>query len=143
MAGSRSDGDVLDILVQKRRNERAAKRFFLKLLKGLRYVPRVIVTDKLGAYGAARRELLPSVRHVQDRWCNNRAELSHQPTRQRERQMRRFKSMRHAQQFLSSHGAISNLFRLYRHGVKAAHYRYLRGKAFAKWREVTCARNEG
>ncbi len=91
------DGDVLDILVQKRRNQRAAKRFFLKLPKGLRYVPRVIVTDKLGSYGAARRELLPSVKHVQDRWCNNRAEVSRQPTRQRERQMRRFKSMRHAQ----------------------------------------------
>ncbi len=81
------DGDVLDILVRKRRNKRAAKRFFIKLLKGLRYVPRVIVTDKLGSYGAARREVPPSVRHVQDRWCNNRAEVSHQPTRQRERQM--------------------------------------------------------
>ena len=101
------DGDVLDILVRKRRNKRAAKRFFIKLLKGLRYVPRVIVTDKLGSYGAARREVPPSVRHVQDRWCNNRAEVSHQPTRQRERQMRWFKSMRHAQCFLSSHGAIN------------------------------------
>ena len=136
-------GDVLDILVQKRCNKRAAKRFCIKLLKGLRYVPRVIVTDKLGSYGAARKEGLPSVTHVQGRWCNNRAEGSHQPTRQRERQMRRFKSMRHAQRFLSSHGMINNLFRLCRHGVRSEHYRYLRGKAFAEWRQVTCAQNEG
>jgi len=137
------DGDVLDILVQKRRDKRAARRFFMKLLKGLRYVPRVIVTDKLGSYGAARKEVLPSVTHVQDRWRNNRAEVSHEVTRQRERQMRRFKSMRHAQCFLSSHGAINNLFRLCRHGLKAEHYRYLRGKAFAEWREVTRAQSLG
>ncbi len=137
------DGDVLDILVQKRRDKRAAKRFFRKLLKGLRYVPRVIVTDKLRSYGAARREVLPSVRHVQDRWRNNRAEVSHEVTRQRERQMRRFKSMRHAQSFLSSHGAINNLFRLCRHGLKAEHYRHLRAKALTEWREVTCAQSLG
>ena len=137
------DGDFLYILVRKRRDRRAAKRFFIKLLKGLRYAPRVIVTDKLGSYRAARRELLPNVTHVQDRWCNNRAEVSHQPTRQRERQMRRFKSMRRAQRFLSSHGAISSLFRLCRHGVNAAHYRILRGKAFDEWRQVTCSQNEG
>jgi len=131
------DGDVLDILVQNRRDQRAAKRFFIKLLKGLRYVPRVIVTDKLGSYGAARREVLPSVRHVQDRWRNNRAEVSHEVTRQRERQMRRFKSMRHAQCFLSSHGAINNLFRLRRQGLKARHYRLLRERAFTEWNEVT------
>ncbi len=114
----------------------------MKLLKGLRYAPRVIVTDKLGSYGAARREVLPSVRHVQDRWRNNRAEVSQQPTRQRERQMRRFKSMCHAQRFLSSHGAISNLFRLCRHGVQAAHYRILRDRAFDEWRQVTIAQKE-
>ena len=117
-----------------RRDKRAAKRVFMKLLKGLRHVPRVIVTDKLGSYGAARKEVLPSVTHVQERWRNNRAEVSHQVTRQRERQMRRFKSMRHAQCFLSSRGAINNLLRLCRHGLKAKHYRYLRGKAFAEWR---------
>ncbi len=96
------DGDVLDILVQKHRNKRAAKRFFRKLLKGQPYVPRTIVTDKLRSYGAARQELLPSVIHEQGKRMNNRAEVSHQPTRQRERQMRRFKSMRHAQRFLAS-----------------------------------------
>src|SRR5262249_41060197 len=106
------DGEILDILVQKRRNTRAAKRFFRKLLKGLRYSPRLLVTDKLGSYGEARRELLPGVAHRQDKWANNRAEVSHQPTRQRERQMRRFKSPGQAQRFLSVHGPINNLFRL-------------------------------
>jgi putative transposase len=133
------DGDVLDILVQSRRDKRAAKRFFVKLLKGLRYVPRVIVTDKLGSYGAARKEVLPSVMHQQGKWQNNRAEVSHQPTRQRERQMRQFKSMRQAQRFLSSHGPINNLFRLCRHGLKAIHYRFFRDRAFSTWRQVTCA----
>lgn len=93
---------MLNILVQKGRDKRAAKRFFLKLLKASRSVPRVIVMDRLGSYGAARRELLPRVRHVQDRWQNNRAEVSYEATRQRERQMRRFKSVSHAQRFLSS-----------------------------------------
>jgi len=130
---------VLDILVQKRRNQRAARRFFMKLLKGLLYVPRVTVSDKLGSYGAARKEVLPSVMHLQGKWQNNRAEVSHQPARQRERQMRRFKSMRQAQRFLSSHGPINNLFRLCRHGLKAIHYRFLRDKAFSTWRQVTCA----
>ena len=90
------DGNVLDILVQSRRNAAAAKRFFRKLLKGLRYIPRVIVTDKLKSYAAAQREILPSVEHRQSRYLNNRAEVSHQPTRRRERQMKRFKSARHA-----------------------------------------------
>lgn len=76
------EGYVLDILVQSRRNKRAAKRFFCKLLKGLQYVPRVIVTDKLRSYGAARKEILPGVEHRQHRYLNNRAEVSHQPTRQ-------------------------------------------------------------
>ena len=94
------DGDVLDILVRKRRDQRAAKRFFLKLLKGLRYVPHVTVSDKLGSYEAARKEVLPTVMHRQGKWQNNRAEVSHQPTRQREREMRKFKSVRQAQRFL-------------------------------------------
>src|SRR5215831_4036080 len=130
------DGEVLDILVQKHRDQRAAKRFFRKLLKGLHYVPRLIVTDKLGSYGVARRELLPSVVHRQDRRSNNRAEVSHQPTRQRERQMRRFKSPRQAQQFLSAHGPINNLFRCGRHQMRAAHYRVFRERAFVTWCEV-------
>ena len=91
------DGHVLDILVQSRRNAKAAKRFSRKLLRGLQYVPRVIVTDKLRSYGAAKRDILPGVENRQSRYLNNRAEVSHQPTRRRERQMQRFKSPRHAQ----------------------------------------------
>ena len=89
------DGHVLDILVQNRRNTRAAKRFFRKLLRGLQYVPRVIVTDKLKSYAAAKRKVLPHVEHRQSKYLNNRVEVSHQPTRRRERQMQRFKSARH------------------------------------------------
>jgi len=104
-------GTVLDVLVQSRRNAKAAKRFFRKLLKGLRYVPRVLVTDKLASYGVAQRELMSSVTHRQSKYLNNRAENSHQPTRQRERAMKRFKSVRHAQRFLSAFSGISAHFR--------------------------------
>ena len=93
-------GNVLDILVQSRRNAVAAKRFFRKLLKGLRYVPRVIVTDKLASYQVAHRELLPSVTHRRSKYLNNRAENSHQSTRVWERVMKRFASPGQAQRFL-------------------------------------------
>ncbi len=85
------DGDVLDILVQSRRDKKAAKKFFRKLLKGLQYVPRVIITDQLRSYSAAKAEIMPSVEHCQNKGQNNRAENSHQPTRLREKVMRRFK----------------------------------------------------
>ena len=106
------DGDVLDILVQRRRDKKAAKKFFRKLLKGLRYVPRVLITDKLRSYSAAKDDVLPGVEHCQDMWQNNRAENSHQPTRLRERVMRRFKSAGHAQRFLSAFGIINSHFRV-------------------------------
>jgi putative transposase len=93
------EGNVLDILVQSRRNKKAAKRFFRKLLKDLHYVPRVIITDKLKSYRAAKREILPGVQHRQHKGLNNRAENSHQPTRLREKKMRRFKSAKQAQRF--------------------------------------------
>jgi putative transposase len=93
------NGTVLDILVQSRRNAKAAKRFFRKLLRGLQYVPRVIVTDKLKSYAAAKRQTLPGVEHRQSRYLNNRAEVSHQPTRRRERQMQRFRSPKRASVF--------------------------------------------
>jgi putative transposase len=96
------DGNVLDILVQSRRHKKAAKRFFRKLLKGRHYVPRVIITDKLGSYGAAKREILPGAEHRQHKGLNNRAENSHQPTRLREKNVRKFKSAGHAQRFLSA-----------------------------------------
>ena len=89
------DGDVLVILVQSRRNRRAAVRFFRKLLKRQGSLPRRLITDKLRSYPAAHRLVMPSVPHCTDRYANNRAEVSHQPTRQRERQMRRFKSPAH------------------------------------------------
>ena len=130
------DGQVLDILVQKRRDTKAATRFFRKLLKGLRFVPNQLVTDRLRSYRAAQRTTLPSVRHCTTQYANNRAEVSHQPTRQRERHMRRFKSLRHVQRFLSVHSPINNLFRISRHLMKAAHYRLFRDKAFTIWREV-------
>ena len=129
-------GTVLDILVQSRRNAKAARRFFKKLLKGLQYVPRVIVTDKLRSYGAAKRQILPGVEHRQSRYLNNCAEVSHQPTRRRERQMQRFKSARHAQRFLSSHGQIHNLFQLRRHLLTAIDHRAARDRAFQTWRDV-------
>ncbi len=132
------DGDVLNILVQSRRSKKTAKRFFRKLLKGQRYVPREIVTDKLKSNGAAKRQFMPSVEHHQDKGLNYRAEVSHQPTRQRERQIRRFKSAGHAQRFLSAHNPINYLFRVCRHLLKAAHYRLFRDRAFSTWREVTC-----
>src|ERR1700740_2257136 len=130
------DGHVLDILVQSRRNAKAAKRFFRKLLKGLQYVPRVIVTDKLKSYAAAKRQILPHVEHRQSRYLNNRAEVSHQPTRRRERQMQRFKSARHAQRFLSNHSRIHNHFQLRRHRLSASDHRQARDIAFLTWRDV-------
>jgi putative transposase len=108
------DGDVIDILVQPRRDRRAAERFFRRLLRGQGGEPRRLVTDKLRSYSAARRNTMPSVAHDTSRYANNRAEVSHQPTRQRERQMRRFKSARQAQRFLTIHGLIRNLFRVSR-----------------------------
>jgi putative transposase len=105
------DGNVLDILVQGRRNKLAAKKFFRKLLKGLRYVPRVIITDKLKSYGAAKAEVMPGVEHRQHKGLNNRAENSQQPTRVREKVMRGFKSAGQAQRFLSAFSVISSYFR--------------------------------
>ncbi len=131
------DGHVLDILVQSRRDKRAAVRFLRKLLKGLAYVPRVLITDKLASYGAAKREVLPSVEHRQHKRLNNRAENSHQPTRERERRMRRFKSPGHAQRFLAAYGPIASHFRPRRHRLTAADYRQIRDARFQSWRAVT------
>ena len=131
------DGDLIDILVQKYRNARAAKRFFRKLLKGQGSTPWQLVTDRLGSYGAAHRDLMPSVDHNTDRYANNRAEVSHQPTRQRERKMRGFKSAAQAQRFLSVHGVIRNLFNLGRHQLSSANYRLLRERSFKEWNAAT------
>jgi putative transposase len=130
-------GNVLDILVQSRRNAKAAKRFFRKLLKGLQYVPRVLVTDKLGSYQVAHREVESSVEHRRSRYLNNRAENSHQPTRQRERAMKRCTSVRHAQRFLSAFSGISAHFRPRRHLLGATGWRTEMADRFAVWHEVT------
>ncbi len=130
-------GTVLDILVQSRRDTRAAKRLLRKLLKRQCRPPRVMITDKLASYGAARREVMPSVEHRKHKGLNNRAENSHQPTRRRERQMKGFKSAGQAQRFLSAHDEINNLFLLRRHQVPAIQYRAARLQAFQVWAEVT------
>ena len=127
------DGDVLDILVQNKRDKKAAKKFFRKLLKGLRYVPRVLITDKLRSYAAAKAEVLPSVEQQHQKYQNNRAENSHQPTRLRERVLRRFKSAGHAQRFLSAFGIINSHFRVGRHLYRASSYRAVRKLRFASW----------
>jgi putative transposase len=134
------NGVVLDILVQSRRNAKAAKRFFRRLLTGQRFLPRTIVTDKLRSYGAAKRDVMPDVEHRQSRYLNNRAENSHQPTRRRERQMQRFKSSHQAQRFLFAHSFIYDHFRLQRHLTSASDYRVARAEAFRGWNEETCAR---
>jgi putative transposase len=131
------DGHVLDLLVQRRRNKAAAKKFFRKLLKRLRDVPRVIITDKLKSYGAAKQDMLPSVEHRQHRYLNNRAENSHQPTRQRERRLQGFKSPGHAQRFLAAYGPMAQHFRPRRHRLSAPEYRQEMRKRFDTWREIT------
>jgi putative transposase len=130
-------GIVLDILVQGRRDKRAAKRLLRKLLKKQRRSPRVLITDKLASYGAAKSEVMPSVEHRKHKGLNTRAENSHQPTRRRERQMKRFKSAGQAQRFLSAHDGINNLFHLRRDHVPANQYRAARTQAFQTWAEVT------
>ena len=130
------DGEVVDVFLQGRRDGNAAKRFFKRLLKTHRNEPRKIVTDKLRSYGVAHRALIPDTIYDTHQYANNRAELSHQPTRVRERVMRRFKSMRQAQRFLTVHAAVYNLFNLGRHLVSARNYRFFRLRAFASWNYV-------
>src|ERR1700682_5106401 len=129
---------VLDILVQSHRDKKAAKKFVRKLLNGLRYVPRVIITDKLKSYSAAKAEVMPGVEHLQQKYQNNRAENSHQPTRLRERVMRRFKSAGHAQRFLAAFGIITSHFRVARHLCTAHGYREVMKSRFAVSQEVMC-----
>ena len=127
------DGEVVDVFLQSRRDGTAAKRFFKRLLRRQGEEPRQIVTDKLRSYGVAQRELIPDTIHNTSQYANNRAELSHQPTRVRERVMRRFKSAAQAQRFLTIHAAVYNLLNLGRYLVGAEHYRKLRIDAFGQW----------
>ena len=133
------DGDVIDILVQRRRTQHAAERFFRRLIKGQGGEPRWLVTDKLRSYDAAHRTVMPTVHHKNHVYANNRAEVSHQPTRQREYHMRGFASLIQAQRVLTLHGLTQNLFRLGRHLMQAVNYRLLRTQAFQVWQDVVCA----
>src|ERR687888_655789 len=132
-------GLVLDVLVQSRRNATAAKRLSRTLLKRQGRAPRVLITDKLASYAAAKKDLMPGVEHRRHKGLNNRAENSHQPTRRRERQMKRFKSPGQVQRFLSTHDPINNLFHLRRDHVTADQHRAARARAFAVWAEITGA----
>jgi putative transposase len=131
------DGFVLDVLVQSRRDKKAAKRLLRKLLKKQERAPRVLITDKLKSYAAAKRDIIPGVEHRQHKGLNNRAENSHQPVRRRERIMKRFKSPRQAQRFLSIHDQIANLFSRRPNQDTAAKFHAARNQAFKTWAEVT------
>lgn len=133
------EGEVLEVLAQSRRNKRAALKFMRKLLKKQGYVPDRIVTDKLGSYSAALRELGLNHLHVTGGRSNNRAEVSHQPTRRRERRMGRFKSPCSMQRFLSVHAAIYNQFNLQRHLISRRTLRQTRAKAMAGWQQIVAA----
>jgi len=134
-----AEGEVLDVVVQSKRDKRAALKLLRKLLKKMAFVPDELVTDDLRSYGAAARELGLSRRHERGRWRNNRAENSHQPTRRRERKMQGFKSAGSAQRFLSVHAATYNTFNVQRHLISAKTHRSFRASAMQTWREVTAA----
>jgi putative transposase len=134
-----SEGEVLDLLVQPKRDTAAALRLMRKLLKKQGYAPDQLVTDKLGSYGAAKRELRLSCRHEQGLRKNNRAENSHQPVRRRERKQQRFKSTGSAQRFLSAHAAVHNAFNLQRHLVSRRTLRTFRAEAAQAWQTTTAA----
>ncbi len=133
------EGEVLDVLVQKRRNKAAAVKLMRKLLKKQGFAPEVIVTDKLRSYGAARTEIGLSARHEQGLRRNNRAENSHQPVRRRERKLQRFKSPGSAQRFLSAHSAVYNTFNIQRHLISRRTLRVFRSDAMTQWRAATAA----
>ena len=134
-----AEGEVLDVLVQSRRNKHAALKLMRKLLKKYAFVPERLVTDDLRSYGAAVRELGIEHCHERGRWKNNRAESSHQPTRRRERKMQRFKSFGSAQKFLSTHAAVYNIFNVQRHLTSAGTHHVLRAAAMDTWRTAVGA----
>jgi putative transposase len=133
------EGEVLDVLVQRRRDKAAARMLMRKLLKRQGFVPTEVTTDKLPSYGAAFEELGLSARHERGRRKNNRAEVSHQPVRRRERKMQRFKSAGSAQRFLAMHGPVYNTFNLQRHLVSRRTLRTYRAEAMEQWRVATAA----
>jgi putative transposase len=134
-----AEGEVLDVLVQPKRNKHAALKLMRRLSKKYVFVPERLITDDLRSYGAAAHDLGIDSRHERGRWKNNRAENSHQPTRRRERKMQRFKSAGSAQKFLSSHVAVYNTFNVQRHLTSAQTHRTLRAVAMSTWREAVAA----
>jgi putative transposase len=134
--GEDEEEDVLDVLVQRRRDKQAAKRLLRKLLKKQMRPPRVVITDKLASCGAAKTELMPGIEHRQHKGLNNRAENSHQPTRRGVRQIKQFKSAGQAQRVLSAHDQINNLFNLRRDHATAAEHRASRTQTFRVWAEI-------
>jgi len=133
------EGEVLDLLVQRRRHAKAAAKLMRKLLKKQGFAPKTLVTDRLRSYGAAKSQLGLSARHEQGLRKNNRAENSHLPVRRRERKMQRFKSPGSAQRFLSVHASVQNAFNVQRHLVSRNTLRILRGEALQNWRAATAA----
>ena len=133
------EGEVLDLLVQRRRDKNAAVKLMRKLIKKQGFAPDVLVTDKLRSYGAAKAALGLSALHEQGLRKNNRAENSHQPVRRRERKMQRFKSPGSAQRFLSTHAVVHNTFNVQRHLTSRATLRVLRDEALQMWRAATAA----
>jgi transposase-like protein len=133
------EGEVLDLLVQRRRDARAAAKLMRKLLKSQGFAPETLITDKLRSYGAAKTQLGLSARHEQGVRKNNRAENSHLPVRRRERKMQRFKSPGSAQRLLSVDAAVDNTFNVQRHLVSRNTLRALRGEALQNWRAATAA----
>ncbi len=131
-----AEGELLDVLLQSKRNKPAASKLMRKLLKKYGFVPERMTTDKLPPYAAAARELGVERRHRTDRWANNRAENSHQPTRRRERKMQRFKSPGSALRFLSTHAAVHNVFNVQRHLSSRPTHRVLRSEATKTWNEA-------
>jgi putative transposase len=132
-----AEGYVLDVLVQGRRNKKAALRLIRKLLKRQGIAPRVMITDKLRSYGAAKKEIMPGMEHRSHKGLNNRAENSHLAVRRRDRGVKRFKSTRQCQRFISIHGPIANLFHYPRSHMTAAQHRDLRKAATARWNDIT------
>jgi transposase-like protein len=133
------EGEVLDMLVQRRRDKRTALRLMRKLLRKQGFVPKLLTTDKLGSYGATFRHIHLTCPHEQGLRKNNRAENSHQAVRRRERKMQRFKSARSAQRFLSIHAAVHNTFNLKRHLISRSTLRAFRVRAAAQWQDAVAA----
>jgi len=134
-----SEGEVLEILVQSRRDKAAALRLLRKLLRRQGFIPTVIVTDKLRSYGAALREIGFSGLHEQGLRANNRAENSHQPLRRRERKMQGFKTAKSAQRFVSVHAAVYNTFNVQRHLISRPTQRHFRAAAHNSWSDEAAA----